>query len=254
VKRRLLTLIMLPALSAAAPFDPFGVATIDERPGVSVPLETRFRDPSGHDVALREIAAGRPFLLVPVLHDCPNFCGVTLDGLLAARERAGPATRQAPVIAFGIDPQETEAATRRSLEKLAARHPAAMGRVFAVTGTAAAIGRVTSALGYRYAYDPRIGQYAHVAATAVLTPDGRLVRWVYGIAPQPTLLRASLADAAAGRTGGVIDRLILLCYHYDPVEGRYGFAIDRLLKLGCLLTAAALGAFIIASRRRELRA
>ena len=122
----------------------------------------------------------------------------------------------------------------------------------ALTGPAPAIRRVADALGYRYAYDPRIGQYAHVAAAAVLTPDGRLVRWLYGIAPGPAALGAALADARAGRTGGgIVDRLILLCYHYDPEQGRYGLAIDRLLKAACIATVLALLAWFLVQRRRE---
>lgn len=254
MRRMLASLLLLGLLAAAAPFDPFGLATIDERPGAAVPMDMLFHDAAGNRVTLRQLAGGRPILLAPVLHDCPNFCGVTLDGLLAARERAGPGARPAAVVAFGIDPRETPAAARSDLGRLGARHPASIGDVAALTGDAVSIAEVTDALGYRYAFDPRIGQYAHVAATAVLTPNGRLVRWLYGIAPRPDLLRAAVEDAAAGRTGGFVERLILLCYHYDPAQGRYGLAIDRLLKLGCLLTVALLAAFILISRRRERQA
>jgi protein SCO1/2 len=110
---------------------------------------------------------------------------------------------------------------------------------------------VTEAIGYRFAYDPRIGQYAHAAATAVLTPDGHLSRWLYGLAPEPAELTAALADARQGRTGGWVRRLSLLCYHYDPATGRYSLAIGWLLRGAGLLTAASLLLFVSLARRRE---
>lgn len=250
--RHLLLLSFAWVLIAAAPFDPFGEATIIERPGAAVPLGGALLDADGRPTSLAVLGAGRPMLLVPVLHDCPNFCGVTLDGVLDAWRAAG--NPRVALIAFGIDPRERPQAARGDLDRLFARHPDASGKVAATTGDARTIGTVTQALGYRYAFDRRIGQYAHVAATAVLTPDGHLVRWLYGIAPKPETLRAALADAQAGRTGGVVDRLILLCYHYDPTQGRYGLAIDRILKAACIATVLALALVILALRRRERRA
>lgn len=249
MRRRLL--LILPLLVAAAPFDPFGAATIDDRPGAVIPLDDIFRDQTGRAVTLRQVAAGRPILLAPVLHECPNFCGVTLDNLAGAVEQAAPAPNSAAVVAFGIDPREGRAAAAADVRKIAADHPGAGARIIALTGPAPAIRHVTDALGYRYAFDPRIGQYAHAAALAVLTPDGHLSRWLYGISQKPADLSAALADARAGRSGGIVDRLILLCYHYDPQQGRYGLAIDRLLKVACAATVLALLASFLLQRRRE---
>lgn len=251
MRRRLA--MLAPLLIAAAPFDPFGTATIVERPGAAIPLDGRFTDAGGHATTLRAAAAGRPILLAPVLHDCPNFCGVTLDGLLAAVATVAPRPGDVAVIALGIDPREGPAQAAASLRRLAKRQPGAP-RVTALTGSDAAIRQVTDALGYRYAFDPRIGQYAHVAAVAVLTPDGHLSRWLYGIAPRPQEVHTALADARAGKTGGIVERLILLCYHYDPSQGRYGLAIDRLIKVACLATVGVLGLALLTMRRRERRA
>lgn len=246
-------LLTLPLLLAAAPFDPFGAATIDDKRGAAVPLDDMFRDQMGRPVTLRQVAAGRPILLAPVLHDCPNFCGVTLDNLAAAVEKAAPSASSAAVIAFGIDPREGPVAAATDVRKIAASHPGAGARIVALTGSEAAIRHVTNALGYQYAFDPRIGQYAHAAAVAALTPDGHLSRWLYGIAQKQADVVAALADARARRSGGIVDRLILLCYHYDPEQGRYGLAIDRVLKAACAATLFLLLAYVLLQRRREKR-
>jgi protein SCO1/2 len=250
--RRLFLVLALIGLAAAAPFDPFALARIDEHPGARIPLNGTLIDSGSAHRTLAAIGDGKPLLLVPVLHDCPNLCGVTLDGLAAAMRGAGVRPdRDAAVVAFGIDPQETPGDARRALARLAGRYPEIAGRIHATTADKATIHAVTDALGYRYAYDPRIGQYAHAAAVAVLTPDGRFSRWLYGLAPEPAALKTALAEARAGRTGGWTRRLVLLCYHYDPATGRYSLAIGWLLRGAGLLTAAALLLFVAFALRRE---
>lgn len=251
MRRRWRILIAAGAI-AASPFDPFGEARIDEHPGAQVPIASPLIAEDGRATTIARMAQGRPVLLVLVLHDCPNLCGVTLDGLASAMRTAGiVGDRDATVIAFGIDPAESSGDARAALGRLAGRHPELAGRIHATTGSPAAIHAVTDALGYRFAYDPRIGQYAHAAAVAALTPGGRFSRWLYGIAPAPADLTAALADARAGRTGGFAQQLILLCYHYDPETGRYSLAIDWLLRAVGLLTVVAILAFIVRSRARE---
>ena len=172
----LLTLILaaLPA-GAQAPFDPFDRAGIDPKPGASVPLDLAFRDQTGARVTLGELGGGRPILLAPVLHDCPNICGVTMAGLARAIQAQDyTAGRDFAVVAFGIDPHEGPETARASLDELTQGFPdLGHGAMAAVTGQAAQIRTVTDALGFRYAWDESIGQYAHVAAVAVLTADGR---------------------------------------------------------------------------------
>jgi len=249
--RLLFLLFALFGATAAAPFDPFAEARIEAHPGAQVPLSTPLIDEQGQRTTLGTLAKGKPILLVPVLHDCPNLCGVTLDGLTSAMRASGTVGgRDATVIAFGIDPKESARDARASLDELAGRHPEIAGHIHATIGTETAIHGVTNALGYHYAFDPRIGQYAHAAATAVLTPDGRFSRWLYGLAPEPADLKAALNEARAGKTGGIVRRLVLLCYHYDPQTGRYSLAIAWLLRVGCILTVLAILAYVLLARRR----
>jgi protein SCO1/2 len=250
--RGLILMLALLGVTAAAPFDPFSMARIEERPGAQIPLTGALFDGASAQRSLAAIGAGKPILLVPVLHDCPNLCGVTLDGLAAALRSAGVrGNRDAAVVAFGIDPDETPDDARRALARLAERYPETAGRIHATVANKATVRAVTDALGYHFAYDPRIGQYAHAAAVAVLTPDGRFSRWLYGLAPEPADLRTALDEARAGHTGGWARRLVLLCYHYDPATGRYSLAIDWLLRGAGLLTVAALLLFIVRTKRHE---
>jgi protein SCO1/2 len=159
------------------------------------------------------------------------------------------------IVAFGIDPNEGPRQARQSLDDLRKRFPvlAATG-IHALTGKAVDIHAVTDALGYRYAFDPDIGQYAHDAAVSVLTPDGHLSRWLYGLAPDPNDLKLALTEAGQGRTGDWSDQILLLCYHYDPVTGRYASLIGLALHLGggatIVLGCGGLALALLRERRR----
>lgn len=264
--KRLLLLPLFALLAAALPavaapqgrFDPFAEAGIDQKPGARIPTDLTFTDSRGEPATLAALAGGKPLLLAPVQHDCPNICGVTLSGLVQAvsMQKFRPG-RDFNIVAFGIDPKETPADAAADMKRLQEAAPrAANVPVRAVTGTAENVAAVTDALGYRYGWDERIGQYAHVAAVAVLTPDGRLGRWLYGINPQPTDVRLALADAGSGKIGNWSDALLLLCYHYDPATGTYNSVIWSLLRVGGGLTLAlGIGgiAFALVRERRAAR-
>ncbi|HKR88144.1 MAG TPA: hypothetical protein VJS38_08195 [Phenylobacterium sp.] len=249
--RRALALLALAALPAATqaapPFDPLHAAAIDGQAGVQIPMQVPLRDAHGRPTTLALIAGGKPVLLAPVQHRCPNLCGYSLDGL-AQRLHATGLDRDAAVVALGIDPRETPADAAASAGRLAG-----LADAYAVVGAAPQVAALTGALGYRYAWDPRLGQYAHLAAVAVLTPDGRLSSWLYGLAPPDPVLRAAVRTAARGGLGALGDRLTLLCYHYDPQTGRYDSRVALALKLGGAAVVLALAAFIALSLRRERR-
>ncbi|WP_027133220.1 SCO family protein [Geminicoccus roseus] len=250
-----LAFLLLASLPAGA-FDPFAATGIDQIADAAVPLDRPFLDQSGRTVTLRELAGGKPLLLAPVLHDCPNICGVTLAGLAqAVRAQPYRPGEDFAIVAFGIDPKEGPALARRQLDRLARAFPAVAGQgSFALTGTQADIQAVTQAIGYRYAWDERIGQYAHVAAVALLTPDGRLARWLYGLSPDPTDLRLALTEAGQGRIGDWAEQVLLLCYHYDPQTGRYGPLVWTILRVGGTATALVGAGLIGWSLLRERRA
>lgn len=236
-----------PTARGAPPFDALTAATIDGRPGVQVPMQVPLRDARGRPATLAGLGEGKPILLAPVQHHCPNLCGYTLDGL-AARLRETGLDRQVSVVALGIDPKEAPADAAVSAARLTG-----LADAHAVVGAAPQVAALTGALGYRYAWDPRLGQYAHLAAVAVLTPRGKLSSWLYGLQPPAPVLRAAVRAAAHGGLGALQDRLVLLCYHYDPQTGRYDSLVSHALKVGAAAAVLALAAFIALSLRRERR-
>lgn len=259
----LLVLLLLLAVSGAAlaqtPFDAFGRAGIDDRLGARIPLNTRVTTADGESVTLAELTAGKPIVLAPVLHDCPNICGVTLGGLRSAiaNQQYRPG-KDFQIVSFSIDPHEGPAQAALEMEKLSKTGNGKLvstDAYHAVTADAGAIRAVTDALGYRYAFDSSIDQFAHVAAVAVLTSDGRLVRWLYGVAPQPNDLRLALTEAGEGKIGDFGDQLLLLCYHYDPTTGRYNSLVQTMLRvaggLTVLVLAFFLGRALLRTRRAE---
>jgi protein SCO1/2 len=251
-------LALLLGCGPALAFDPFAKAGVDRKEGARVPLDLAFRDETGQPMTLRQAAGGKPLLLAPVLHNCPHICGLTLAGLAEAIgiQKFVPG-KDFEAVAFGIDPHEGPRDAANSLGRLKAAFPAMASGIHGFTGSAKNIRAVTDALGYRYAWDQSIGQYAHIAAVAVVTPDGRLSHWLYGITPDPTDVRLALTEAGQGKIGSWGDQLLLLCYHYDPQTGRYGSTIWLMLRIvggaTAALGAGAIGIALLRERRKARR-
>jgi protein SCO1/2 len=229
-------------------------AGVDQRLDAEVPLDLRFRDEEGRAVTLGDYVRDRPVIVTPVYYRCPMLCGEVLNGLTSALGVL-PFTvgKEFTVVTVSFDPRETPvaAAEKKALYlKRYGRSGAAAGWHF-LTGDADAIARLTAALGFRYAYDAALDQYAHGAAIAVLTPQGRISRYFFGVEFAPRDLRLGLVEASANRIGSLTDQLLLFCYHYDPATGKYGALVMRLVRAGGILTVLALGTFIVVMRRRE---
>lgn len=245
-------LLLLATPVAAQQFDPFHEARIDKRIGAQIPLNGTFLDRSGKAVTLKQLAGGKPLLLVPVLHECPNFCSVTLAGVTKAIAALPAGTGQFATIAFGIDPKEGPAQAKDDLARLQAQTGRELpADIYALTGQAPTIHAVTDALGYHYAWDARIGQYAHAAAFAVITPSGKLSRWFYGLSPDPAELAQALQTARQDQVGGWAQQLLLICFHYDPQTGRYTTSIMKILRLAGIATVLGIGLIVYLSRRRK---
>lgn len=219
----LLLWMILSCAGAARAFDPLTAAGIDLRPDARIPVDRVFQDQAGRATSLRRLVNGKPVLLVPVQYNCPNICGVTLAGLMQAitAQKIRPGIDFA-LVTVSIDPRETPQDARNLLARLSSEFPKIpKDAVHGLTGADADITALSDALGYRYAWDPALRQFDHVAAVAVLTPDGRLGNWLYGVAPEPRDVQLALTAAGAGQVGRWTDQLLLLCYHYDPATGRY---------------------------------
>jgi len=226
----------------------------DQRLGEQVPLDLVFRDESGRDVPLRSLFRGKPVVLSLVYYECPMLCTLTLNGLQSALSVLSfDVGREFDVVTVSFEPKETPALAAASKKAYLARYrrPGAAEGWHFLTGGAEAIGALTGAVGFRYAWDAETRQYAHPAGLVVLTPEGRIARYMYGMEYAPRDLRLALVEASQRRIGNPVDAVLLYCYQYDPMRGRYAASIMRLVRLGGILTVLALGGFILASLRRE---
>lgn len=233
-----------------------GEVAFDQRLGTPLPLDTELRDEAGNRVPLAHFFDGRPVIFAFVYYECPMLCTQVLNGMLRAlRVLSFDAGDEFRVVAVSIDPRESPADAAAKKANYVARYDrahAAQGWHF-LTGDEAAITALTDAVGFRYAYDAELGQYAHAAGILVLTPEGRVARYFYGIEYAPRDLRLALIEASSERIGSAVDQLLLYCYHYDPTTGRYGLVIMNVIRLAGIVTVLALAAFIWAMLRRDRR-
>ncbi|MDQ3171048.1 MAG: SCO family protein, partial [Acidobacteriota bacterium] len=231
---------------------------LDQKLDQLLPLGETFTDESGKQVALSSyFNTGRPVVLALVYYECPMLCTQVLNGLTGALETLSlDAGKDFDVIALSFDPKE-----KAPLAK--AKKIAYMGRYgrpgtehgwHFLTGSAESIKAVTSAVGFRYAFDEETGQFAHGALITVLTPEGRISRYLYGIDYGGRDLRLALVEASSGKIATPVDRALLYCYHWDPTTGRYGFVVMNLVRGAGVLTLLGFGTFIVMSLRRERRA
>lgn len=248
-------LVLQPVMAQG--FDPFTAAGIDSsRVGSRLALDTRFTDQHGGSVRLGDLLNGQPTLLVPLYFRCPNVCGAALSTLFSQLAnqpyRLG---RDFQVIAFSFDPREDVSAAREELAKLIQHWPALANApgLHLLTGDAAASQALADSIGFGYRFDPQQQQYAHSSAVAVVTADGRLSRWLYGLGYQASDLRLALTEAGQGKLGAIKEQLLLLCYHYDPQSGTYSSRIILLLQVAGVATVLVLGLFIGLAVRRERR-
>ena len=227
---------------------------LDQRLNEPLPLDVPFRDEDGREVTLARYFGRRPVILTLVYYECPMLCTQVLNGVVSAlgvlRFSIG---EEFDVVTISFDPGETPelaAAKKAAYVKRYNRPGAERGWHF-LTGSPRAIKAVTEAVGFRYAYNEGVDQYAHVSGFMVLTPEGRLSRYFYGIEYGPRDIRLALVEAADGRIGSPVDQLLLYCFHYDPRSGRYSLAIMRVVRAAGVLTVGLIVGTIIVMRRRE---
>ena len=228
---------------------------IVEHAGDRIPLDLTFTAEDGSSVRLADLVSGqRPVSLTLVYHRCPMLCGLLLNGLLdGLKELSWTVGREFDVVTVSIDPLETPTLARLKKQTFAKEYGRAgveAGWRF-LTGRQEEITRLADAVGFRYRWDEEKKQYIHAAGIFVLTPDGRLARYLYGVMYDGRTLRLALTEAARGRVGTSLDQLLLYCFHYDAEAGRYVVAATNLMRLGGLATAVALGAFLLVAWRRS---
>ena len=222
-----------------------------------VPLDVPFRDESGRTVRLADYFGSRPVVLVFAYYDCPMLCTQVINGLSTALNILSLTPgKDFEIVTVSFNPRDTPATASAKkavyLERYT-RDGAAQAWHF-LSGDQPSIDRLTKAAGFRYVWDAETKQFAHPTGVIVLTPDGRLSRYLFGIEYGPRDLRYALVEASAGSVGNAADTLLLYCYHYDPMTGRYGFVVMRAVRIAGAATVLALVSFIIVMVRKEKRA
>lgn len=221
---------------------------IEQHLNEQIPANLAFRDETGKAVQLGDYFGKRPMILNLVYYQCPMLCSEVLAGLEGAmRALKFDAGKEFDVLTVSFDPRETpEMAAAKKAESLKryGRAGAAEGWHF-LTGPQASIDALTKAAGFQYEYDPKIGQFAHATAIMVLTPEGKIAQYYYGVDYAPKDLRLGLIEASRNKIGTVVDQVLLYCYHYNPDTGKYGAIISRILKIAAGATIFMLGTFLI---------
>jgi protein SCO1 len=232
-----------------------GHVSIAQKLNTQVPLDLQFRDENGKVVRLKEyFDKGRPVLLNFVYFRCPMLCPMVLEGTTTALTHLKfDIGKEFDVITVSIDPRDKAADAARLKEKYIrhyGRLDSARGWHF-LTAHDSAIRKLADTVGFQYAYDSRTDQFAHGAALLVLTPDGRTSRYFYGFEFKPRDLRLAIVEASEGKVGSVTDQFLLLCFHYDPVTGKYSRNAMMFARAGGVATLIALGGFIGVMFRKE---
>ncbi|MBX7258202.1 MAG: SCO family protein [Candidatus Hydrogenedentes bacterium] len=234
---------------------------IDQKLGAQVPLELTFRDESGKTVKLADLMNGKPVVLSLVYYECPMLCGEVLQGMLSAFNKL-PFTigDQYQVFTVSFDPKETnELAVMKKKNMLEAYKDAKSGADgwHFLTGDQENIQKLADTVGFRFQYLPSADQYAHGSGIMLLTPDGKVSHYFYGIEYPESDLRLGLVDASEGKIGSLADAVLLLCYKYDPASGAYGLVIMRVLRLAAVATVLAIstlvGVLLMQEKRRRRR-
>jgi protein SCO1/2 len=249
----------LSTLVSSQPLDPSVGADIGivQHLNQQVPLDLTFRDDTGKKVQLADLMNnGRPVILSLVYYECPMLCTQVLNGLLRSmRVMSFDVGTEFDVITVSIDPGETSALARAKKNEYVGRYRregAAAGWHF-LTGEADQIERLAETVGFRYEYDEETDMYVHASGVMLLTPEGRLARYFYGIEYSPKDMRLGLVEASENRIGSPVDQVLLLCFQYDPTTGKYGLAIMNSIRLAGGATVVLLVLLIVGMIRRDRR-
>jgi protein SCO1/2 len=247
-------LVILTAFPLFAQQDPPEI-TIAQKLDTRIPLDLMFRNERGEIVRLEQyFGKGRPVLLNFVYFRCPMLCPMVLEGTTTSLTHLKfDIGSEFDVITVSIDPRDTVQRAAEMKEKYLRRYgrlDSANGWHF-LTAHETAIRKLTDAAGFQYRYDPKSDQFAHGASLLVLTPDGRISRYLHGFEYKPRDLRLAIVEASEGKVGSITDQFLLLCFHYDPSVGKYSRNAMMFARAGGVTTVLALGGFIVFMFRRE---
>lgn len=229
---------------------------IDQKLNAQLPLDLEFTDATGAPVKLARLFGPRPVVLALVYYGCPMLCTQVLNGLAGSLQGMSYSVgREYDVVVVSFDPAETPAMAADRKKQFVRRFISTPleGNIHFLTGRESSVKALTDAVGFKFAWDTPTSQFAHPAAITVLTPGGRVSRYLYGVEFAPKDLKLAIVESSEGKIGSLVEQAMLFCYHYDPETGRYGFAIMNIVRAAGALTVLVLLGAIVVSQRRERR-
>ncbi|MEX0719379.1 MAG: SCO family protein [Balneolaceae bacterium] len=229
---------------------------IDEHLGENIPLDAKFATSKGDSVRIGDLLEeGKPVLLNPLYYDCPMLCGLVIEGVLnVVDELEWKPGKEFTVISFSIDPTENaELAASSKQNYLSNMDPAVNDGWHFLTGSKSQIDKMIDAVGFQYKEIEETGEYAHTAAIILLSPEGKITRYLYGITYNEFDVRGALYESANGKIGDALTKVLMYCYQYDPDSNSYAPLATNIMKLGGLATLIFLGIFLGLLWLREKR-
>jgi protein SCO1/2 len=235
---------------------PLRAVGFDQKVNERLPLDASFRDEKGRQVRLGDYFGSKPVVVAFVYYACPMLCTQVLNAVASTMGVLSlDPGEDFEIVLVSFDSRETpeQAAAKKADVMERYKRPGRESGWHFLTGEERSIQRTTAAAGFRYAWDEDTRQFAHPTGIVVATPDGRLARYLFGIEYGPRDVRFALVEASQGKVGSLADNLLLYCYHYDPMTGRYGIYVLRALRIAGVGTVLLIGAFIVVMVRRERR-
>jgi len=230
--------------------------SIAQNLGTQIPPSLMLRDESGKSVRLGDYFGQKPILLSLVYFDCPALCTEVLNGeLRTMRSISLDLGKDFDAVTVSFEPKDSPALAKAKRDVYAGQYgrPGAAESWHFLTGEQQSIDALTQAVGFHYEYDSASRQFAHAATIMVLTPDGRIARYFYGVQYPARDVRLGLVEASQGKIGTATDQALLFCYQYDPMTGKYGLVVMNVLRAAGGLTVLALGIFMLVMFRRDHR-
>lgn len=233
---------------------PLTEVTIEQRLDTQLPLDAAFNDENGKAVKLGDYFGKRPVVLALVYYECPMLCTQILNGMVrSAKVMTLKPGEDYDVVAISFDARETpkNALAKKAVYMKDYGHPETAGAWHFLTGTPESIKQVTDAVGFRYKWDSHSAQFAHASAIYVLTTQGKLSKYFYGIEYSPKDMRLGLVEASHNKIGNAVDQIMLFCYHFDPTAAKYTPVALGILRVAGAATLLALGGFVVIMLRKE---
>lgn len=230
---------------------------IDQKLNEQLPLDAQFRDENGETVSLNKyFNKGKPVVLALVYYECPMLCNEVLNGLTGSLKGIAFDTgKDFDVVAISFDARENDkpnlAQNKKQSYMARYERPGTENGWHFLTGTQSEIDKVTGAVGFNYNFDEQTDQFAHAGGIMVLTPEGKISRYHYGIDYAPKDLKFSLMESSEGKIGNPVEKLYLYCFHYDPSTGKYGLTILSILRLMSIATIFGIGVMLFTFWRRN---